>query len=96
MKVIITQNSEITEQSVEIHCSRIDADIKKLNKYISDYDERIEANCDGETNYINLADILYFESVDNKTFIYTDAQVLSTPMKLYELEARLSDRDFFR
>lgn len=96
MKVIITQNNEITEVSVEIHCREIDADIKKLNNYISNYDERIEAGCEGEKLYVDLNDILYFESVENKTFMYTEDKVLSTSMKLYEIEGRLSEKDFFR
>lgn len=96
MKVVITQNSGITDVSVEIHCREIDSDIKKLNTYISNYDEKIEAFNEGETIYIDLNDILYFEAVDNKTFMYTNDTVLSTSMKLYELEIRLSDKDFFR
>jgi len=96
MKVIITQNNEITEVSVEIHCREIDADIKKLNNYISNYDERIEAGCDGEKIYVDLNDILYFEAVENRTFMYTEDKVLSTSMKLYEIEGRLSEKDFFR
>lgn len=96
MKVVIAQNSGITDVSVEIHCREIDSDIKKLNTYISNYDEKIEAFNEGETIYINLNDILYFEAVDNKTFMYTNDTVLSTSMKLYELEIRLSDKDFFR
>lgn len=96
MKVIITQQSEITDVSVEIHCRTIDADVTKLNNYISRYDERIEASCDGEKSYIELNDILYFEAVDNKTFMYTEDKVLSTMMRLYEIEERLSEKDFFR
>lgn len=96
MKVVITPNGEITKVSVEIHCREIDADVTKLKNYISDYDERIEANGEGETVYIELNNILYFESVENRTFIYTENQVLSTSMKLYEIESRLSEKDFFR
>lgn len=96
MKVIITKNSGITELSVEIHCREIDADVKKLSKFISGYDERIKADCEGETSYIDLNDILYFESVDNKSFVYTADKVLSTSLKLYELEEKLSESDFFR
>lgn len=96
MKVIITKNSEITEVSVEIHCREIDAGITKLNNYISNYDERIRANCEDGTGYIGLNEVLYFESVDNRTFLYTADRVLTTEMKLYELEERLSGNDFFR
>jgi len=96
MKVFITQNNEITDVAVEIHCREIDSEVTKLNKYISNYDERIETNNDGEISFVELNDILYFESVDSRTFIYTANQVLSTALKLYEIEAKVADKDFFR
>ena len=38
----------------------------------------------------------YFESVDNRTFLYTETQVLEIKKRLYELEEILSDKDFVR
>ncbi|MBO4775403.1 MAG: LytTR family transcriptional regulator DNA-binding domain-containing protein, partial [Lachnospiraceae bacterium] len=51
---------------------------------------------EGETYIVSLDEILYAESVDKKTFIYTDEKVLSTDKRLYELENILDKRDFFR
>jgi len=51
---------------------------------------------DGTTHLIEPKDIFYFESVDKKTFIYTEYQVLETTMRLYEIENKLSKHDFFR
>lgn len=96
MKVFITQDKNNKDIFVEIHCSAIDSDIEKLNTYISNYDKRIKANDEGETLYVELGDILYFESVDNKTFIYTADRILTTSMKLYEIEEKLGEKDFFR
>lgn len=96
MKVFITQDKNNKDIFVEIHCSVIDSDIEKLNTYISNYDKRIKANDEGETLYVELGDILYFESVDNKTFIYTADRILTTSMKLYEIEEKLGEKDFFR
>lgn len=96
MKVFITQDKNNKDIFVEIHCSVIDSDIEKLNTYISNYDKRIKANDEGETLYVELSDILYFESVDNKTFIYTADRILTTSMKLYEIEEKLGEKDFFR
>ena len=72
MKVIITQNKKTPETFVEIHCVEPDENVKKLENYISDYDDRLCGICDGVTMYICVKDILYFESVDNLTFIYTE------------------------
>ena len=96
MKVFITQDKNNKDIFVEIHCSAIDSDIEKLNTYIFNYDKRIKANDEGETLYVELGDILYFESVDNKTFIYTADRILTTSMKLYEIEEKLGEKDFFR
>ena len=51
---------------------------------------------DGEICLIDAAKVLYIESVDKKTFIYTEGTVYETPMKLYELESQLSGSGFFR
>ena len=40
--------------------------------------------------------ILYIESVDKRTFIYTESRVLMTDKRLYELEELLDGKDFFR
>lgn len=50
----------------------------------------------GETHIVTLDKILYIESVDKKTFIYTKNKVFATDKRLYELEDLLDKRDFFR
>ena len=40
--------------------------------------------------------ILYFESVDNRTFLYTSDEVMEIKHRLYELEVMLPPEDFFR
>lgn len=45
---------------------------------------------------INSSDVLYFDSVDNRTFLYTNDDVMEIKQKLYELEDILSDKDFVR
>lgn len=96
MKVFITQDDELTDISVEIHCREISTDVKKLEKFISNYEERIKGKFEGETIYIDVNDILYFESVDNTTFMYTEDKILTSTLRLYEIEERLSSKDFFR
>lgn len=96
MKVIITQNNETPDILVEIHCMENDENVKKLENYISNYDACLCGSYDGETLYICVKDILYFETVDNMTFIYTEDKMLTSKMRLYEIEEKLCDRDFFR
>jgi DNA-binding LytR/AlgR family response regulator len=74
----------------------MDSRVKRLERYISDYEETICGHKDGEHMYINIHNILYFETVDNKCFLYTHEWVLEVEKKLYELEKVLDPHDFFR
>ena len=53
-----------------------------------------EVNC--TQFWVNLSEVLYFESVDNHTFLYTQEDVMEIKQRLYELEEILSDKDFVR
>ena len=82
--------------SVEIHCSVVNKDVERLENYIRRFDERLPGQLDGATVNIPLEEVLFIESVDKKTFIYTKDNVLLTEKRLYELEEILDERDFFR
>ena len=81
---------------VEIHCKDVTSDVCRLRSYIDNYKTGISASDEGSTYIVALEDIYFIESVDKKTFVYTRDKVLSTEKRLYELEAVLEDRDFFR
>lgn len=60
------------------------------------FDKKLYAKKDNEMFLINSSDVLYFDSVDNRTFLYTNDDVMEIKQKLYELEDILSDKDFVR
>ncbi|MBQ5417573.1 MAG: LytTR family transcriptional regulator DNA-binding domain-containing protein, partial [Oscillospiraceae bacterium] len=43
-----------------------------------------------------ITDVLYIESVDNRTFLYTDTDTYETREKLYHLEDILREKHFLR
>ena len=94
MEVIISEKKE--KVLVTIECPAITPEIRKLKDHILAYEGRIWASQGSKKQQIPLQEILYFESVDNKTFLYTQKQVLEIPQRLYELEDSLKDRGFFR
>lgn len=94
MKAEIIRDSDALH--VEIHCKDITNEVSKLKRYIEKYKTGITANGDGNTCIVSTDEILYIESVDKRTFIYTEKSVLSTDKRLYELEEILDQRDYFR
>jgi len=51
---------------------------------------------DGRQYVIEAADIIYIESIDKHTFLYTTNGAYESPFKLYELEEKLAEHDFLR
>ena len=95
MRVDIKKDSE-ESLFVEIHCRDIISEVSKLERYVKRFKSYIPASENGELLNISIDAILYIESVDKKTFIYTEKRVLLTDKRLYELEDILDKRDFFR
>ena len=58
--------------------------------------DKLSCSKDGKIFMISLQDIFYFEGVDNKVFVYCEKAVYETKFKLYELESRFENTDFFR
>lgn len=96
MKVIINESEDNEELEVIINCKRIDDNLLKIISTIRAFDEKITGSKEGKIFILDTEKIYYFESVDKKTFIYMDKEVYETSQRLYELEEKFSNSDFFR
>ena len=96
MRVEIINNQTTESVNVKIHCKDITDEVKRLKRHIDNFSTGISGTEDGNTYIVSPNDIFYIESVDKKTFIYTEDKVLSTDKRLYELEEILDNRDYFR
>lgn len=95
MDIKIVEDIKSTLQIV-IKCKKIDDEIKRLKNHIELFDKKLYAKKDNKMFFVNSSDILYFDSVDNHTFLYTEDDVMEIKQRLYELEVSLSDKDFVR
>lgn len=95
MNIRIIENIE-TALQVIIECRKADDEVMKLKNHIELFDNKLTARLEDKTYLINPTDALYFESVDDRTFLYTADKVYEIRHRLYELEEILSDRDFIR
>ncbi len=96
MKITIDESPNNIETEIIIKCKTVSEELQRLILMLKSSKEKILGVINGTTHLIEPKDIFYFESVDKKTFIYTQAQVLETPLRLYELEEKLDKLDFFR
>ena len=96
MKVEIKKDPAAQAVLVEIHCREVTPEVGKLERYVRRFGTTLPATENGEHFNIPIDAILYIESVEKKTFIYTENQTLMSEKRLYELEELLDRRDFFR
>lgn len=96
MKVAINIQADIQEIEVIINCMAEDENVQRIVSALDSLNTKLCCRRQGELFQIALNDILYIESVDRKTFIYTEQQIYETDKRLYELENHLKNRSFFR
>lgn len=96
MKISISEDTRVTETEIAITCNHLTPEIEKIISMIRILDMKLTGIKDGETCLIDAAKVLYMESVDKKTFIYTENAVYESQLRLYELEAQLERSGFFR
>jgi DNA-binding LytR/AlgR family response regulator len=96
LKIHINEDSSIKETEITINCNRISSEIEKMIAMLRVLDLKLTGSKDGQTYILDASKILYIDTVDKKTFFYTDSEVYETQLKLYELEEQLEASDFFR
>lgn len=96
MKVVINKNKDVGDIEVIINCNTEDENIHKIVNAIQLIELKFMCRKDNKVFYIYLDNVLYFESVDRKTFVYTSNDIYETDKRIYELEELLKNHSFFR
>ena len=95
MKIVIEKPQQGEEEQIIVKCHNISPELWNTLNQIRVQGDLLIASSGNELHRINLADIFYIESVDNKTFLYCENSVYESKQKLYELE-ELAISDFLR
>lgn len=96
MRIEIIEEPLIDEIEIQIKCKEKNQYVKQLAATIFEEQLIINGRIENEFTQIFSRDIYYFESVDNRTYIYCKDNVYESDMKLYELEEKLSGTKFTR
>lgn len=96
MKINIEQSDNYTEVEITIKCNNIDENLEKLLSSIRLYDSTISGKKGGKVYFLKQKDVLYFDTVDEKVFIYTEDSIYETNLKLYEIEERFAGTSIIR
>lgn len=96
MKLRLHQRQELEETEIDISYSRMTNRLSKMVGYIRQYTYMVEAFWNGKSFLIPLDEILYFDTTDRKTFLYTNKQVYECRKALIEVENELSNTTVIR
>ncbi len=96
MKLLIEQNDGYREPEIHIKCGLIDADLQHIIDEIQTLMFSLPVSKDGAVSKLSLEEIFYFESVDERTFVYSRTEVYACDYKLYEVEDKIGKCGFAR
>ncbi len=96
MKITIVTIEKEQEEEVLIRCHELTDEIVSYVNSFKKKETELLGFVQNDIHRILLKDVYYFESVDNKVFIYCQNKVYESKQKLYELEELCENRRFFR
>ncbi len=95
MKITIRQEKG-AEEAVSVVYDEPSPEMEKVICFLKGRDTVLQGKKGDETVRVRTNDILYIESVDDKTFVYTDTDVVRVGYSLASLTDILDDVSFLR
>lgn len=96
MKISIQTDSNAADTTVSITCRVITPEIEKLISMLRIMHLKLTGMWENETFILDVAEVLYIDTANKKTFLYTKDRVYETNLSLYRLEEQLEEAEFFR
>lgn len=96
MKIVIDQEETCKELTVTIHCKELDEQVQKLLSQLKTDISFLIGKKNDSTFQLTTENIFYIETIDNKTFIYTEDDVYENNFKLYEIIDKLKYKNFIQ
>ena len=96
MKITLNQDPAFPETEVIINCPQADEEILHLVAMLRIHQRKLVGTREGESRLLDAKDILYIDTADKRTFLYTRGAVYESALRLYELEEGLTGLEFLR
>ncbi len=96
LKITIEDARDGEEDQIIIRCRTLDDNILRLINNLKSRGETLTGYYENKIHRVNPKDVYYFEAVDNKVFMYGKSSVYELKQKLYEIEERYRESEYFR
>lgn len=81
---------------IDVQCHEENDTVREIVAFVKSRQGRLTGIMNGNQYEVPMQDILYIESVDDRTFLYTDSHEYEIRQRIYELENDLAGRHFLR
>lgn len=96
MKITINIDESLNDTEIVVNCGELSPETERIITALRLLDKKLTVAKGDESYILDVSKILYIESVDRKTFVYTSDDCYETKLKLYEIEERLCNCGFLR
>ena len=96
MRFIKTKENGLEENYLELHYDELDDETREYISRIDKTIAHIEGTCDDMRVTVPVSEVLYFESVDRKTFAYTENRTVEFRESLRNLLDSFGEIGFVR
>lgn len=96
MKVTIQIVSPEEQEKIDLYVHQMDEQLLKLITAVQKKEDTLLGSVGEKIFRVASTDVLYFETVDKKTFMYLKESVYEMKERLYQLEERFVHSDFLR
>lgn len=96
MKILIEEPAAGEEEQIIIRCREMSKELFQLIDQLKSQRHTLIGMDGSDIHRIDPSMIYYFETVDNKVFIYCREKVFESRHKLYEIEELFTNSDFLR
>ena len=96
MKIIIEPQNKVEELLVKILCREENEEVHRLFHHIAGYAQPLWAAKNGIQHKLYETDLYYADTVEGKTFLYTENEMYETTETLSGIEQRLKGKQFVR
>jgi len=95
VKIVIEKPKNGEEEQVIVRCHNLSPELLNVLNAFKSQGNLLIAYVGNEAHRLSPSNVLYIETVDNKTFLYNERDVFESKQKLYEFE-ELAMPDFMR
>lgn len=96
MKLTLHEGLAIPETEIDVRCHMVDRRLSSLLSYIRQYSFTLEGKIGESSFYLPLEEIIYIDSADGRTFLYSGKKVYESRETLASLQEKLVNTPFIR